>query len=108
MIEYVAWFFGGALAANGVPHFVAGVSGRAFPTPFARFYGRTESTAWFNVIWAALNLAGAYALVRRVGMFDGGNLMHVGTAALGALLLALAMAVWFGKEYGGNRPGSRF
>jgi hypothetical protein len=34
--DVVANFFGGASLANFVPHFVAGVSGRPFPSPFAK------------------------------------------------------------------------
>ena len=33
--HYVAYFFGGAFLANAVPHFVNGVSGRPFQSPFA-------------------------------------------------------------------------
>ena len=33
--HYVAAFFAGAFLANVVPHFIHGVSGDAFPTPFA-------------------------------------------------------------------------
>ena len=32
----VAYFFGGAFAANAVPHFVAGTMGRPFQSPFAK------------------------------------------------------------------------
>ena len=32
---FVAYFFGGAFLVNAIPHFVIGVSGRSFPTPFA-------------------------------------------------------------------------
>ncbi len=33
--HYVAYFFGGAFLANAVPHFVNGVSGQPFQSPFA-------------------------------------------------------------------------
>jgi hypothetical protein len=32
---YVAYFFGGVFLVNAVPHFVSGVCGRRFPSPFA-------------------------------------------------------------------------
>ena len=32
---YLARFFAGAFLANTVPHFVSGVQGRPFPSPFA-------------------------------------------------------------------------
>jgi hypothetical protein len=34
--HYVACFFAGMFLANAVPHFVKGVCGNRFPTPFAR------------------------------------------------------------------------
>jgi hypothetical protein len=33
--NYIACFFAGAFLANFVPHFVHGISGDRFPTPFA-------------------------------------------------------------------------
>ena len=32
----VSYLFGGAFMANGVPHFVSGVTGRPFQSPFAK------------------------------------------------------------------------
>jgi hypothetical protein len=34
--SYIACFFAGAFLANAVPHFVKGVTGEPFPTPFAK------------------------------------------------------------------------
>ena len=42
------------LLANGVPHFVNGVSGRRFPSPFSGGPG-TESEPWINVLWGSSN-----------------------------------------------------
>lgn len=33
--NYLAAFFAGLFLANTIPHFVNGISGRPFPTPFA-------------------------------------------------------------------------
>src|SRR5271168_5157638 len=33
--HYLAYFFGGAFLANTVPHYVNGISGNAFQSPFA-------------------------------------------------------------------------
>ena len=48
---YVAYFFGGAFLVNAVPHFVNGVSGRSFPTPFASPPGKGLSSPMVNVLW---------------------------------------------------------
>ena len=34
--HYVATFFAGVFLANTIPHFVNGISGNLFPSPFAR------------------------------------------------------------------------
>jgi hypothetical protein len=55
--DYVACFFAGAFLANCVPHFVHGISGDRFPTPFASPPGRGLSSPTVNVIWGLFNLA---------------------------------------------------
>src|SRR3546814_20798444 len=45
MLALLTYFFAGAFLVNGVPHFVQGVSGRGFPSPFANPPGRGESSA---------------------------------------------------------------
>lgn len=54
--NYVACFFAGAFLANFVPHFVHGISGDRFPTPFAHPPGKGLSSPTLNVAWAFLNL----------------------------------------------------
>jgi hypothetical protein len=62
--NYVACFFAGAFLANVVPHFVHGISGDRFPTPFAKPPGRGLSSPTVNVVWAWLNLVVGYVLLR--------------------------------------------
>jgi hypothetical protein len=35
LIHYVSYFFGGVFLANAIPHFVSGMMGRPFQSPFA-------------------------------------------------------------------------
>jgi hypothetical protein len=62
--DYIACFFAGAFLANAVPHFVHGISGDRFPTPFASPPGRGLSSPRVNVVWALLNLVVGYILFR--------------------------------------------
>jgi hypothetical protein len=62
--NYVACFFAGAFLSNVVPHFVHGISGDRFPTPFAKPPGRGLSSPTVNVVWAWLNLVVGYVLLR--------------------------------------------
>ena len=58
--HYLFCFLGGAFIANFVPHFVNGISGEMFPTPFADPPGRGLSAAFVNVLWALGNLVAGY------------------------------------------------
>jgi hypothetical protein len=62
--DYLAHFFAGAFLANGVPHFVQGICGNKFQTPFARPRGVGESSALVNVIWGWFNFLIGGALLR--------------------------------------------
>jgi hypothetical protein len=97
----VAYFFGGALLANFIPHFVAGVSGAPFQSPFASPPGEGLSSSTVNVAWGLFNLAIAYLLLVRVGKFELKRWPHVGAFAAGFALMALMLAHHFGKFHGG-------
>ncbi|NGY04846.1 hypothetical protein [Solimonas terrae] len=101
MSGLLALFFAGVFLVNGVPHFVNGVSGRNFPSPFASPPGRGESTARTNVLWGALNFAIGYGLGWRLAHFDPGQSAQLAALCVGGLLMALAISSHFGKLYGG-------
>lgn len=104
--DYIAHFFGGMFLVNAVPHFVNGVSGRAFPSPFASPPGRGESSPTVNVLWGAFNLGLAYLLFCFVGPFRAGAPLDVAVSAVGGLLMALMLARAFGQVYGGAKRRS--
>jgi hypothetical protein len=62
--NYLAAFFAGAFLANFVPHFINGISGNAFPTPFSNPPGKGLSAPVVNVLWALFNLLIGYMLFR--------------------------------------------
>ncbi len=99
--HYVAYFFGGVFLANGVPHFVSGISGHPFQSPFASPPGEGLSSALVNVLWGFFNLAVGYVLVGRVGSFELRKTRHVLAVGLGMLLMAVMLARAFGRFYGG-------
>ncbi len=101
---YAAYFFGGAFLANMVPHYVSGVMGRAFQSPFASPPGKGLSSASVNVLWGFSNLAIAYILLARVGDFEFRYTPHIVAAGLGALMMSLMTARHFGRYHGGSRP----
>jgi hypothetical protein len=101
----LSYFFGGAFLTNAIPHFVSGVMGRPFQSPFAKPPGQGLSSSSINVLWGFFNLAVGYVLACRVGDFDLRSTEHVIALGLGTLLMALLMARMFGRLHGGNSPG---
>jgi len=100
--HYFSYFWGGAFLANAIPHFVSGIMGHPFQSPFATPPGEGLSSATVNVLWGSFNLLVAYWLLCRVGKFDLRRTAPVLVAGLGALLMALMLAYAFGRFYGGN------
>ena len=71
--DYIFGFFAGAILANVVPHFVHGISGDRFPTPFAKPPGKGLSSPTLNVMWALFNLLIGYVLFRFGKVSSGGD-----------------------------------
>jgi hypothetical protein len=100
----VSYFVGGAFLTNAVPHFVSGVCGRAFQSPFAKPPGQGVSSSASNVVWGFLNGIVAYVLICRVGAF---SLRATGDAValgLGIFLAGFFLARYFGRFHGGTMP----
>ena len=99
--HYLAYFFGGAFFTNAIPHFVMGVTGHPFQSPFATPPGEGLSSALVNVLWGFFNGAIAYLLLARVGNFELRKTVHVLAAGLGVLVMDIMLAHPFGRFYGG-------
>jgi hypothetical protein len=102
--HYIAYFFGGAFLANALPHLGNGISGRPFQSPFAKPPGEGLSSSTVNVLWGFFNLAVAYLLICRVGLFSLQNTVQVLTVAAAFLIMSLMLARAFGRFHGGNKP----
>jgi hypothetical protein len=105
-IHTVSYFFGGVFLANAVPHFVSGVMGRPFQSPFAKPPGEGLSSSTVNVLWGFFNLVVGYLLVCRVGNFDLRSATDIAALALGVLAIGLISARGFGRFHGGNSPAT--
>src|SRR5271170_8321364 len=92
----VSYLFGGAFLANAVPHFVSGVMGRPFQSPFAKPPGKGLSSSSVNVLWGFANFVIAYLLIARVGDFDLRAADHVTAVGVGVLFIGVMSAGLFG------------
>jgi hypothetical protein len=104
-IGYPSYFLGGAFLANAIPHFVSGLTGRAFQTPFAKRRGQGLSSSTVNVLWGFFNLAVGYVLICRVANCDSRSTEHVVALGLGILFTGIMLACVFGRFRGCNSPG---
>ena len=100
----LAYLFGGAFLSNAVPHYVSGVMGRPFQSPFAKPPGQGLSSSTVNVLWGVANLVIAYFLILRVGRFDLHAADQIASLGLGLLLMGVMSARTFGRFHGGNSP----
>jgi hypothetical protein len=100
--QYIAYFFGGAFLANAIPHFSNGISGRSFPTPFAKPPGKGLSPPTVNVFWGAFNAVVGYLLVFHVGYFALHDIGDVAIAGAGALFMGVILSQAFGQVFGGK------
>jgi hypothetical protein len=100
----LSYLFGGAFLGNAVPHFVSGVMGQSFQSPFAKPPGQGLSSSTVNVLWGFANFVIAYLLIARVGTFDPRAADQIIAVGVGVLLIGVLAARSFGRFHGGNSP----
>jgi uncharacterized membrane protein len=96
---YVYSFLAGLIGANGVPHFIKGITGKKHQTPFGR-----PSSAVINVIWGWVNFVVACLLLfyahPRARHHE---LRSFGLVAIGALITAVMLAYVWSKHPNYNK-----
>ncbi len=96
--HYVACFFAGLFFANTVPHFVKGICGDRFPTPFAKPPGKGLSSPLVNVLWSLLNLISGYVLLR-IGRISSGGDLGLAACFAGVAALSTMCSVNFAHKH---------
>ena len=92
--HYIAAFFAGGFLTNAVPHLVNGISGNAFPTPFAHPSGQGLSSPLINVIWALFNMLVGYLLFR-VSKINSKSKLGLFIFFLGIILICIMSSIVF-------------
>jgi hypothetical protein len=101
-LQYACYVLGGAFLTNAVPHFVSGVMGRPFQSPFAKPPGKGLSSSTVNVFWGFLNAVVGYLLICRIASFDPRSTADVAALGSGVLLTGIMLARMFGRLHGGT------
>jgi small-conductance mechanosensitive channel len=96
--HYVAAFFAGAFLTNVVPHFVNGISGEPFPTPFSKPPGKGLSSPTVNVVWALFNLLIGYALFE-AGQLSSGDRVTLLVFFAGIAAISIMCSANFAKKH---------
>jgi hypothetical protein len=102
LLHLTSYLFGGAFLTNAIPHFVSGLTGHPFQSPFAKPPGKGLSSSTVNVLWGLFNIVIGYLLVCRVGDFELRDTGDVVALGLGTLVMGLFLARHFGSLHGGD------
>ena len=92
--HYLACIFAGMFLTNFVPHFIHGVSGDSFPSPFSNPPGKGLSSPFVNVLWALTNLAIGYSLFR-VGKVSHANKWSLLAFFVGVAYMSISLSFTF-------------
>lgn len=95
--HYISAFFSGIFLANVVPHFVNGVSGNPFPSPFADPPGKGLSSPLTNVLWALFNLVIGYLLFR-ASKINSKTIMGLVVFFIGIAAISIQLSIHFAEK----------
>ncbi len=98
LLDYIFCFLAGALLANAVPHFVHGISGDRFPTPFANPPGKGT----LNVAWSLFNLVLGYILFRLGKVSSGGDSALLAFFG-GVTVISIGLSLRFSHKHRDNQ-----
>ncbi len=96
--NYLCGFLAGAILANFVPHFIHGISGNRFPTPFSKPHGKGLSSPTINVFWALFNLIIGY-LFFRIARISTHDTFSIIVLFAGISMLSLRMSKRFSDKH---------
>lgn len=95
--HYFSGFWAGMFLANFIPHFVSGISGNRFPTPFAKPPGKGLSSPTLNVVWALFNLLVGFLLFKAAKISIDNNL-SLGIFFIGIACISIPLSKRFADK----------
>ncbi len=97
--HYLACLFAGLFLANAVPHFVHGISGESFPSPFANPPGKGLSSPLVNVLWGLGNALVGFVL-SRTGRISATNRWGLLAFFAGIVCMSVMLSLAFSGRIG--------
>ena len=95
--NYLVCFISGIFLANAVPHFIHGISGNKFPTPFAKPRGKGLSSPFLNILWAFLNFViGGIFLFFYIGEI---TILTILFVVLGSFVISVILSIGFQSKH---------
>ena len=95
--HFLACFFAGAFLANAVPHFVQGISGNPFPSPFSDPPGKGLSSPTVNVLWGLGNFVVGYLLFR-IGKVSRERWWSLAVLFVGVIMVSVMLSSTFAEK----------
>ncbi|MFT4154776.1 hypothetical protein [Parafilimonas sp.] len=96
--HYILAFFAGVFFVNTLPHYINGITGKEFPTPFADPPGIGLSSALTNVLWAVINASLGASIFLFVKINKRKISLWIALAA-GGLLMSFFVAYYFSTRF---------
>jgi hypothetical protein len=96
---YIAHLIAGLILANSIPHFINGISGRSFISPFGDPPGRGHSSAVSNVLWGALNMVVGFAILWWMPIAVPLEILDVVVFAFGFFFAAIVLGNAFSQRH---------
>jgi len=98
--NYIFCFLAGLFIANSIPHFVQGISGNSFPSPFSNPPGKGLSSPVINVYWGLANLVAGY-LFYRIGKVSKNNWWSIIIFFIAFALMSIMLSMTFVEKMKG-------
>jgi hypothetical protein len=88
-------FLSGLLLANGIPHFINGISGKDFHNPFIHRYVPKIPSPLFSVIWGLFSFSISIFLLGLVKGFKLGYNLHTASFCIGFVFASTGLSIYF-------------
>lgn len=98
MLEIVALFLAGLFCANGIPHFIHGISGKDFHNPSLHRFVPTVPSPLFNVIWGLLNFCLVIFLLNVASVSNKTRNAEFVPFAMGFAFASVGLSIFFNRR----------